>query len=302
MKINVSQPRDQSLEAIAQAIENGTTIRRSPHVGNVPAGDLALLSGLAALGANVAVELVDTIHGNDNYSKPRKILLTNTEFNLTSLKQSRSKVVGACVVSTEGAESALANGIDGISAGKSLAQIHIDALTRALPSEVRVESSTDYFRSLGAELLRQAILEASSIIERPIREVDDEGKIHDAESLNLGNLFGVGENPLSGTLPPLEAMMAIELIDTAINARGSDAQAVHVAGNDMAKYTANTQLMDKVKLVASKIASHFAVPHCVNVEYCLPTRSDLLAHPQFPMVLPGSDIRSQYDLLTLVEV
>src|SRR5579862_3411423 len=196
MKINVSHPRDQSFEAIEQAIDNGLTIRRSPHVGNVPAGDLALLSGLATMGANVAVELVNTIHGNDSYSKPRKLLLSNAEINLVSLKQSHYKVVGACVVSSEGANAAQASGVGNVWASKSIAKIHLDALVQALPKEINIEYSTDYFRCVGAEVLKQAITEAAAVIDRPIREVDENGKIREAASIDLSNLFGAGDEPL----------------------------------------------------------------------------------------------------------
>ncbi len=297
MKISIEQPGNESLECIDAAIKNNQTIRRSPHVGNLIFDDLNLLMGLTELGADVDLELVDSIKGNDNFSDPRRLISAQGVLALAGLNRVKSKVVGACQVNPDFVAPESGPGM-GISPGDSLLSIHFDALRAALPGNIRMEISSNLYRRLGYDAAQVLLEKSADTLQRPMRYVTEQGKaLEITTDAQVNGIFGFGSQPLEGALIPVEAMIAAEIILAAQETQGSDTTLVHIGGKDMARYTAEPEVVGAVNTIADKTAAELGKFGSTLVRYLVPTRPELLANPAFPQPLLGMNITSQYDML-----
>ncbi len=297
MKLQIRHPDKLSLETITKTVERGEVIYRSPHVGNVNARELSLILGLEKMGASVQLEMVDTIRGTDSYSLPRVALCGGDKVVLASNKKS-GKIVGACTVDEESKRSMLAKGlIDGAMPIKTLKDIHMASLCDALPSTVEIAASSEYFARIGRVAYKAVLAESMTRIARPLRQVAETGTIVElSPDQTIENIYGLGEDPDIGVLPPLEAMMAIEILKLILEQDGKDVSIVHVAGPDMIRYTKDEQLMSIVEAIAKQALLRIGRPSNVVVEYTIPCMEQVLQSKGFDPVIDDG-IASQYDLI-----
>lgn len=299
MKILTNHPGELSLQTVETAIKNKQEIKRSPHVGNVNAQELATILGIASLGGTVQVELVDTIQGNDKYARPHLIAAAEGKsVPLISRKKSNGRVVGACLLSSDTILAIKKSAIDvTVHEGQSLTELHSRSLQDVLPSTVRTELSSEFFALIESVVVASALDYAREHIDRPLRRVGLDGKIqiHNGQ-IAPEDIFGTGEKPQTGILPPLELMMAIEMALKAADTPGCDSQVVHVAGPDMIVYTKDDAIMNHTKDIAAKMCSDLGLPENTIIEYTVPDMMQLLKHAAFVQAV-SPHITSQYDLL-----
>lgn len=304
MNLNVYHPGKESLEVVSAAIDEGETIYRSPHVGNINGDELNLIFGVCEMGGSMQLEMVDTIRGDDKYSNPRVAIIGERAVALASRNYAKSRIVGSCEVNFEDAELANSLGVtlDEESPGLTLKNLHISSLEQILPNNVRVTPSTEFFAEIGNQAYRLVLRETANTIDRPLRRVDSAGKIKevDNEAADFTDIYGLGEKSEEGLLPPLEAMMAIEVLKTILSGNGNDGQIVHVAGADMVKYTQLEEVMQPVETISKRALSDLGIPGNVQIDYVVPYRGTMLASDNFDLHLPAS-VRSQYDLLSSVD-
>lgn len=300
MKLTVISPESQSLRQINTAIKENDTIYRSPHVGNVNANELRLLLGLSNSGATVQLQMVDTIRGDDRYANPRVALVGGTSIALASRNYAQSRIVGASIVSVDGL-SKLSNfgiGFTDPADAATLKTLHLSAMRQVLPERTTMNASSAYFATAGT-LAYEAMLQSTArILSRPLRTIDCEGKIRQIDELPKGELdiYGLGANPMSGLLPSLEGMMAMEVVTKVMATQGADARIVHVAGPDMIRYTKLEDVMKPVETIANSVLKELGIGSDAQVEYVVPCMRTLLESKQFcNPVLNG--VESQYDLL-----
>jgi len=131
-----------------------------------------------------------------------------------------------------------------------------------------------------------------------MRMVDAEGKIVETEPTpeDFANIYGLGEQPDQGMLPPLEAMMAIEVVKKVLEGNGADGQIMHVAGPDMIRYTKVDEVMQPVLLIARNALSGLGITAPVVIDYVVPCMKTILSSDNFSSHI-GANIQSQYDIL-----
>ncbi len=299
MKLNISHPEKKSLQVVTDTIEEGDTIYRSPHVGNVSNADLSLMFGIGAMGGTIQLELVDTIRGKDKYSEPKVAIVGLTRVVLASNKNA-GRIVGSCTAIPEGVDQLNELGVGiGINGAQdvTLKQLHLDSLRQIVPSTVEVTPSTEYFAQIGAEAYEMILRESRSVLGRPLRKVDSSGRIEEGQdTADVSNVYGLGDKPNEGLLPPLEAMMAIEIVKKALDGNGSDGQIVHIAGADMIKYTKMEEVMQPAKEIADRVLSDLGIPGRITIDYVVPCRATILESADFDPVI-SENIRSQYDVM-----
>lgn len=296
MKLNISHPEKQSLQFISQAIENDETIYRSPHVGNVSGDELGLILGLSAMGASIQLELVDTIRGNDSYSQPRIAIIGLQNVVLASNKHS-GRVVGSCQAKPEGIQQLESFGISVPESNTTLKQLHVGSLEQVLPDNVKVTASTEFFGQLDSVVYKTILKEAMKVLGRPLRGVQSTGKIDQAvEFPDFSNIYGLGSSPNEGLLPPLEVMMAIEVVKKVLGSEGTDNQVIHVAGADMIRYTKDISVMQPVEDITARVLSDLGMSNNLCFDYVVPCRKEVLQSDDFDTTI-GDGINSQYDVL-----
>lgn len=293
MKLDIRHPDRQSLQVVSRAIENNETLYRSPHVGNVNNEDLSLIKGLGAMDARIQLELVDTIRGNDSFSQPRVAVVGLQNIVLASNKHA-GRVVGSCQVKDEGIKELQALGVRIDSEAGTLKAVHVEALKQALPN-TSVTPSTEFFGQIGPDVYEMILRESEKVVSRPLRMVTATGKIADAtDELDFSNIYGLGSN--EGLLPPLEAMMAIEVVKKVLENEGRDSQIIHIGGASMTQYTKEEGIMKPVEDIANRVLSDLGIPSAVVVEYIVPCREKILHSNDFDSVI-SRDVNSQYDIL-----
>jgi hypothetical protein len=300
MKVTVLHPETESVQTIMEAIAADETLYRSPHVGNVNPSELQLVLGICSLGGSMQLEMVDTIRGDDSYSNPRVAILGEQTIPLASRNYAKSRVVGACAVDPDGlAYLQTISPIFDLPPPSTLKALHLAALKQAVPSSAQIKASSEFFAEIGPQAYSLVLQEATEQIERPLRHVDADGRILpvDSRSTDFTDIFGVGTNPNQGLLPPLEAMLAIEVIKVLQAARGSDARLTHIAGPDMIRYTKVDEVMSPVKRIAERVLAELGMQQNVECEYVIPCMKTIVESPRFPTVLPPN-VRSQFDLLS----
>jgi hypothetical protein len=297
MNIHIVHPGDRSMSAIEGAIETGEAIKRSPHVGNVNHNELSLVLGLNALGAHVELEIVDTIRGSDNYSSPRHCVVGDQKIPIASSKEA-NKVVGACQLTEQGQQQlADKDFLPTAGAELGLQDVHQHNLVRALPADVMMATTSESFTSIGSELSIFMLTAAPTVIDRPLRAVGSDGKIDVfSGELHPEALFGIGEETRRGIVPPLEVMMAAELLRAVMDNGGNDAQSMHVAGPDMIRYTKDPNVMNPTIELTKRALAHAGVTSPVDIAYVLPCMATILGNTTFDRVIDSS-IQSQYDIL-----
>lgn len=294
MKLNVSHPKEQSLQLVTQASDEGEILHRSPHVGNVNNQELGLLFGLSALGVELQLELVDTIRGNDSYSQPRIASVGLKKIVLASNKHA-AKIVGSCQVQPQGVDELNRLGIETDSAAKTLKDIHVGSLKAVIPENVSITPSSESFAQLDRLVYETILRETQKVISRPMRSVTETGKIEEInDTSDFKTIYGL--DGALGVLPPLEAMMAIEIIKKVIENKGEDQQTIHVGGKDMVKYTREDVLMQTVEDIVSRTLSDFGVSNNITFDYIVPGIGDILSSEQFNPVIEES-MSTQYDIL-----
>ncbi len=294
MSIEIIHPGESSLETVMSAVEEGTSIKRSPHVGNVNVNELQLVFGIAEMGGTMQLDMVDSIQGDDNYSSPRHLVVDGLSIPIVSKKAAKGKVVGACNISEEGEMNCKKSDIANVNEGDNVLELHQNALASILPSTISMSTSTKFFSSIGEQALTAVASTAQSYVERPIRCVTNDGSIKQM-SQETQSIFGVGEDPGQGALLPLEAMMAVELIGAAMS--NSD-KIVHVAGPDMIRYTKCEAIMQPVKSIVQAVLAEGGISTTSDIAYVLPCMKELLQESAFPKILPEAGIASQHDVIT----
>ena len=297
MRVNVIHPEEQSLGLIRSAIIENETIWRSPHVGNVNGSELSLMFGIGAMGGTMQIELVDTIRGDDNYSDPRSLITKELIVPLASRNYAKSRIVGACAI-----DPAKAQNIVQLELAPSLAQetmlkrLHIKSLQAVLPESIMVRPSSELYACIGQRAYELLIKESAVLLDKPVREVDAEGKFMAADLSGELSLYGMGENKNIGLLPSLEGMIAIEFINKALASEGSDGRIVHIAGPDMIRYTKEDAVMLPSIEVARRVLGGLGVCTNVEIDYVVPCMKQLINTPDFPQEI-GDEVVSQYDIL-----
>lgn len=293
----MSHPEGKSLKVISKTIDEGSPIFRSPHVGNVSNAELSVIYGVAGLGGEVKLEIVDTIRGKDRYSLPRVAIVGMKRILLASNKGS-GKIVGSCEVLDAALEELRGEGLLAEDADpKTLKDLHLDSLRRALPESVGIVPSSEYFAQIGAKAYAAVLRETVNVLGRTLRSVNEEGKIEEGiQAQDFEDIYGLGELKSVGLLPPLEAMMAIEVIKKAIEAPGKDVEIVHIAGPDMIKYTKDEAVMKPVEAIAERVLLDIGLPANVSIDYVVPCMATIQNTAGFDPVV-GPNIQSQYDIL-----
>lgn len=229
--------------SLARHIEtNVEPVRRSSHVGNQPAMELAIMAGLPV---GVDVLLVDTIQGNDRYSRPNQIIRTGTAEQLVSNRRSSGHVVGSLVAADR---------------QQSLSDIHQRALD-SLPLNNRPVAMMEYFGKHPQVL--GAVVSACVELGHATRRVEPGGKITQSQSHVDGPIYGLDAD--HGTLLPLNGMMAMDALLS--HEAGSDST-LHLAGPDMVRYTLDVARMKEVGEVMTRACSNLGViqrPHRYRV-------------------------------------
>lgn len=301
MKFNVIHPDSKSMEVLKTAIDEQETIFRSPHVGNVNASELALIFAVCEMGGNMQLELVDTIHGDDKYSRPRIAKIGNNAINLASRSYAKGRIVGECIAESGAIELlgrlGLDFGLDQLER-QTLKDIHLMSLQEALPDSVAINVSTAFFAEIGQPAYSMILSESAKFLDRPLRMVDKHGKIVpcDTEVKDFSHIYGLGSKSPSGLLPPLEGMMAIEVVKKVLESKGSDCRLVHIAGPDMIAYTRLDEIMDPVGKIARSVLSELGALASTEVDYVLPCMKAILASAGSSALPAG--VGSQYDILT----
>jgi hypothetical protein len=251
------------------------------------------------MGGNVQLEMVDTIRGDDKYSNPRAVEIGSSVINLTSRNYAKSRVVGACEVEPDSLELLKQEGIEVVLPPEpTIKDVHLASLREALPDTVRISPSTQFFASIGAQAYQLVLVESAKFIDRQLRKVDEGGKIVPADLVTDGltSIYGLGDKQDEGILPPLEAMMAIEVIKKVLDNNGADCQIVHVAGPDMIRYTKLDEVMRPVENIARAVLNDLGINMPITVDYIVPCMKTILSSAGFYSGLT-ENIRSQYDIL-----
>lgn len=296
MKLNILHPEKQSLQFVSQAIENDEVLYRSPHVGNVNGEELGLVFGLSAVGAKIQLELVDTIRGSDSYSQPKVAIVGLQKVTLASNKHA-GRVVGSCQAKPEGVEQLSSLGVDVPETITDLKQLHVDSLRQALPGNIKATPSTEFFAQIGNEAYEVVLREAVKTIDRPLRCVQSTGKIDQViDNIDFSNIYGLGSKSQEGLLPPLEAMMAIEVIKQLLENEGDDSRLIHIAGPDMIKYTKDSSIMKPVENIINRVLSDLGMSGSICCDYVVPCMGKILHSDSFDPIVEEKTM-SQYDLL-----
>lgn len=184
-------------------------------------------------------------------------------------------------------------------AGSRLQDIHTKALADVMPQSVMIRQSSDLYSQLGADTMELVLAHADEELDRGLRAVSTNGKIVPATQFSEAGIFGIGPNPGLGTLPPLEATMAVECLVAGLQNNANDNQIVHVAGPHMIEYTKQPEIMEPVQRIAGKVCAELGLMQTTTIEYVLPGMSELLAATNFPHTLPNQPIVSQHDMVQL---
>ncbi len=215
-------------------------VRTSPHVGNLNQQTNPHYIALAMAG--VRLEMVDTIMSNDKSGQPLEKIQDGVYTRLSQAGQSKAKkhTPSALTIDEE--------------PGRSLTDVHMQPLRQLDPSAM---TSSEYFASVGQDIygeggVYQAVIQSTSTLLRLARDgmvSSDPTKRKVGIGAKTLGVYGVEDvsGKLSGLMPSLEAMMAIEVVDACLT---GEQEVHHIGGKDMTEYTKNEVLMQKVNTVA----------------------------------------------------
>jgi hypothetical protein len=298
MNLKVIHPEQASLEVLHSVIQDGDEIYRSPHVGNVNRHELSLAMGISMLGGTLQMELVDTIQGDDRYSNPRVAMIGDVDLTLVSRRYARNRIVGGCLIEPNTIDELLVHGVKLSEAPRSLKELHAITLRQALPESVSIMPSSRRFSLLGTDVYGLVLQETAQIINRPMRRVSVDGKLETVHEVReVDSIYGLGADESVGLLPPLEAMMAIEVIQKVLSNNGNDCQIVHIGGPDMVKYTKDRQIMEPTTQIVRRVLCELGIANSTQVDYIVPCMKTVLMDEKFVPTVDDT-VRSQYDILT----
>ncbi len=217
-------------------------VRTSPHVGNLNQQTNPHYIALAMAG--VRLEMVDTIMSNDKSGQPLEKIQDGVYKRLSQVGQSKAKKRTPSSIMTDQEPS------------QSLTDVHLKPLRQLNPSTM---TSSEYFASVGQDIygkggVYQAVIQSTSTLLRLARDgvvSSDHGKRKVGIGAKTLGVYGVEDasDRLSGLMPSLEAMMAIEVVDVCLT---GEQEVHHIGGKDMTEYTKDEFLMQKVNTLAHK--------------------------------------------------
>lgn len=264
--INIEIPR-MTIGELSRHIESkAEPVRRSTHVGNQPARELAIMS----LPPGVDVLMVDTIQGNDRYTSPNVIKNRNDDHMLVSRTKASGRVVGSLRA---------VDPIDGVE--RSLPDIHQSALDKLeLPN--RPVAMMKFFHQY-PDLLAATVV-ACDEANQLRRAVRADGKIidHSPVEQEEAQVYGA-KGAQSGVLLPLNGMMTLDMLIS--NERGSDST-LHLGGADMMQYVQDPERLAQVDEVFGRAVALLGLTRQIHNYRVLDSRG-----------LAVIDERSQYELL-----
>jgi hypothetical protein len=240
-------------------------VRRSPHIGNIPSKDLAVMTGLPP---GVEVLMVNTIQGDDKVTKPYVTRLSkDREVSLTSRSAASGRVIGAVAIKL------LDQNIHTLpvapTSGQSIADYHQEALGRLQLSNQPI-NMMDRFNQ-HPDMLR-ATLEACKEQGCLHRRVGEDGKIHSDKDVDfqVEGIYGIHDSTPThrGVLLPLNGMMTIDML---LSEEEGSPETLHLGGGDMVCYTRDAERMQEVGQIKSRAAAllgRCALPHCYIVQDC----------------------------------
>ena len=226
---------------LARHIESDSEpVRRSTHVGNQSARELAIMS----LPPGVDVLTVDTIKGDDRYATPH-IVKRSQEDSITLVSRSKASkhIVGSLVA---------IDPYDNIN--KSLTDIHQGVLDE-LPLNNKPIAMMKFFREYPEAL--SAMIHACVETGQLRRYVHPDGVIRDGgHGDDMSVVYGKSATSTSGALLPLNGMMALDMVISTI--QGSDAT-MHLGGADMIRYTQDEERRHDISQLFSRTLSALAI-------------------------------------------
>lgn len=238
-------------EALAAVVLQGNQpIRRSTHAGNQAPKELVIQHDMPP---GITVIAVDTIRGSDTFSDPRRVRLRDEAIPIAPGRLSNRIVGSIAVAAADDTALPLAP-----LPGEMLDGYHLRVSSELKPTNPAVTLSAFFAEAPEAYA---AVMHAAQTAGALTRVVTSDGVIEDAERINVADhgIFGLIDQTSSqqGALPPLDAMMAYDVIRSAVD--GSDST-VHLAGNDMVVYTKDQERMSRVGELAAHAAAILGVP------------------------------------------
>lgn len=267
-ELQVEHPNLNVGELVKAIKTKAAPIRRSTHVGNKPPRELVIMT---ALPSGVEVIEVDSIQGNDNYSDPRSLRLAYGAIRLCEGGGGKGRVVGSVRIDRDIGNDPLGSAVENDLAckpkvGEFVSDFHTRAIMELNPTNPP-ERMSNYFASQ-TDIYR-AVLEAVSEAGHKQNVVLAAGLVRPYEANgSKSGIFGLEDETMAneGVLPPLNAMMAIDMLISALR-DGSDTT-VHLAGPDMVEYTRDPARMRVVAELMGRAAAVLEVtrrPHTYRV-------------------------------------
>jgi hypothetical protein len=248
---------------LCEMIENqNEPVRRSTHVGNQPPCELVIMT---ALPPGIEVTTVDTIRGNDNYSKPHDVVLDGGSLPLCERSGSKGMLVGSIAVSKVGdpkqADPRVNELVVAPRIGESLASFHTRALEALNPTNTPTPMSDFFARE--PEILTAAMQAVEST-----RAATATGHIiNQGISIAEVGVFGIDDiTPTTeGAMPSLDVMLAMDVL---LSIAQDAERTVHLGSVDMVKYTRDTQRMQTVAQLITKVCMELGMkirPHRYDI-------------------------------------
>ncbi len=275
-----------------QALGSRTTVRRSGHIGNQNLRELALRSNVK-IGLPI---LVDTIAGDDSYSKPAHVLVGGANHRLASNKMSRNRVVTSLGVASEPYENMIAGhpSLKQLSGHNTISDLHAASL-QLLDIDTSPQTTvTELLASLGE--IGQALMKELARRGHIRRRVEAGGHITNLvpgkDALQHG-IFGQNDSTPTdqGAMLPLEGMMAMDILQAQ---KAGEDEVFHLASVDMRRYTRDPERMRTVSDIITgaqqRLGQQAVGAHYIVIDI---TGFDQAVHPDYAAV------RSQYDLIEM---
>lgn len=257
--INVEIPQ-MTIGELSRHIETNTEpVRRSSHVGNQPARELAIMS----LPPGVDVLMVDTIQGSDRYTSPNIIKDLDSHHTLVSRTKASGRVVGSLMA---------IDPVDGIE--KSLPDIHQRALDE-LELSNRPVAMMKFFRQY-PDLLTATIAACNeaSQLRRAVRE---DGKIIDHSATTENPVIYGLDSAHTGVLLPLNGMMTLDML---ISAQQGSESTLHLGGADMMQYVQDPERLSQVDELFGRTISLLGLSRQVHTYRVLDSRGLAVTNEQ----------------------
>ena len=264
--INIEMPR-MTIGELSRHIEaGGEPVRRSTHVGNQPARELAIMS----LPPGVDVLMVDTIQGNDKYTSPNVIKKREDSHTLVSRTKASGRVVGSLLA---------IDPVDGRE--KPLPDIHQRALDE-LELSNRPTPMMKFFNCY-PDLLA-ATIAACAETDQLRRAVREDGKIIDHSMVDEATtaVYGI-DGAQSGVLLPLNGMMTLDML---ISEQQGSESTLHLGGADMMQYVQDSERLSGVDELFGRAISLLGLSRRIHSYRVLDSRG-----------LAVTDEQSQHELL-----